>query len=246
MPVDLVMPMAGRGSRFLTNGDRRPKPLIDLEGRPFFWWAVESVRRSMGLGQTVFVVLQEHEREWRISERIRSYYPNAEVVALPDVTKGAAETAAIGLRILDGRGPVAVNDCDHAFVAGDLNATVTELSNGSAGALLTFRADSPAYSYIRLDERDRVTGTVEKQVASPYAIAGCYLFASPKVYLEQFSTYAKECDYEELFISGIYNGLLNDGESVAWNVLTDHFAFGTPKEFETVRLRMVDRIGGWV
>src|SRR4029079_9269418 len=45
--VALVMPMAGRGSRFVRAGRAEPKPLIDVAGRPAFWWAAESVRRAV-------------------------------------------------------------------------------------------------------------------------------------------------------------------------------------------------------
>ena len=73
MKLNLVMPMAGRGSRFAREGILQPKPLVDLAGKPFFWWAVESVRRAVEIEQMVFVVLEEHEREFAISDRIHSF-----------------------------------------------------------------------------------------------------------------------------------------------------------------------------
>src|SRR5687767_5288262 len=109
------MPMAGRGSRFAKEGISVPKPLIDLGGRPFFWWAIESVACALPLKQIVAVVLEEHVAQFGIDAAIRSYYPEASIIALPEVTRGAAETAARGVRGLDSRGPLAINDCDHAF-----------------------------------------------------------------------------------------------------------------------------------
>ena len=43
--LHLVMPMAGRGSRFFENGFVCPKPLIEIHGRPFFYWATQSIAR---------------------------------------------------------------------------------------------------------------------------------------------------------------------------------------------------------
>ena len=58
--LSMVMPMAGRGSRFARRGETAPKPLLELHGRPFFWWATESLRRAVRIEEMVFVVLAEH------------------------------------------------------------------------------------------------------------------------------------------------------------------------------------------
>ena len=73
------------------------------------------------------------------------------------------------------------------------------------------RANSPNYSYVRLDESNQITGTVEKQVVSSFAIAGCYIFRSREVFEHQYGTYTDNCEYPELFLSGIYNQMLQDG-----------------------------------
>jgi len=228
------MPMAGRGSRFSRDGIALPKPLIDLEGRPFFWWATESVRRAAPVEALVYVVLEDHVREHEIDRRIREYYPEAEVIALPDVTAGAAETAYLGLAGVKGAGPIAVNDCDHVFLCTGLPAATAELSAGADGGLMCFRSDSPAYSYIALNERGELTGTVEKQVVSTFAIAGCYLFANPSMFDELYCRYRDLCLYDELFISGLYNLLADDGGRLIKVEADQHCSFGTPEELSRV------------
>lgn len=115
----LVMPMAGQGSRFVRAGRTEPKPLIDIAGRPAFWWAAESVRRAVPVREMVFVVLEEHVRTFAIDQAIRDQYHTARIVTVPGVTKGAAESGAVGVAAVGSEGPIAINDCDHAFVAGD-------------------------------------------------------------------------------------------------------------------------------
>ena len=245
--LDLLMPMAGRGSRFAKVGMLEPKPLLELEGKPFFWWAVESVRRVASVREMVFVVLQEHIEEWRIDERIRAYYPQARIVAIPEVTSGSAETALVAANALtDASVPIAVNDCDHAFVVGRLDAKIDSLVSGEqAGTLMTFRANSPNYSYVELSPQGEVKGTVEKKVVSDFAITGCYLFSSAALYREQYAKYLSACPYDELFVSGIYNEMIREGMKVGYEVLEEHFAFGTPEEYEAVRSRVRERISGW-
>lgn len=237
--------MAGRGSRFAKQGIREPKPLVDLGGRPFFWWAVESVRRVAPIDQMVFVILEEHVADWSLDACITNFYPNAKVVIIPEVTSGSAETAALGVAVLTGSNPLVINDCDHAFVADGLNSAIAGTEEVIAGLLMTFRSASPNYSFIRLSEDGSVAGTVEKQVVSDFAIAGCYVFSTPKLYLEQYATYVLRCPYPELFISGIYNQIIEENLKVEKFVLEEHFAFGTPEEYANVQSRMLSRLADW-
>ena len=232
--VALVMPMAGRGTRFHRAGVDVPKPLVELWGKPLFWWATQSVIRAVEVRELVFVVLAEHIQRYAIDKVIKNVYPSARIVALPDVTTGAAQTAALGVAKLQTGGPVALNDCDHAFRAHDLSSIVEQLQQGAEGALLGFRAHTPAYSYVRFDGNGRVVGTVEKQVVSDFAVAGCYLFADPQRFLNCFETYRKDCPYDELFVSGVYNEILRAGGKVLFHELAAHVPFGTPEEHQRV------------
>jgi dTDP-glucose pyrophosphorylase len=232
--LGLVMPMAGRGSRFARGGQKQPKPLIDVAGRPAFWWATESVRRAGVVREMVYVVLAEHVTAFGIDQIIWSHYPKARVVTIPGVTSGAAESAAIGVAALESQGPVAVNDCDHAFRVVGWRELVTRLIESAAGALLGFRSASPAYSYVELDLHGDVRGTVEKNPVSPFAIAGCYLFADSVTFLEGYARYRAECEYPELYVSGVYNTLLRRGAHILFRELAGHAAFGTPSELARV------------
>ncbi len=230
----LVILAAGRGSRFVKDGHVLPKPLIQLRGRPFFWWATESVRRRVPLRELVFVVLKEHIQDFKIDQVIREHYPNARLVTVDAVTRGAAESAHIALRTIESPGPVAINDCDHAFITEDLPRTVDALNHGTEAAVVSFRSDSPAYSYAQLNAAGQVCATVEKQVVSPHAIAGCYFFASAQRYAERFAHYQAHCPYNELFLSGIFNLIAEQGQIIELIELAQHCSFGTPEELAAI------------
>lgn len=226
----LIMPAAGRGSRFMKLGVSLPKPLIELHGRPFFWWATESVRRTVKLRQMVYVVLQEHIAEFEIDRRIKHYYPDATVVSIPDVTSGAAETANIGMEAITSAGPVAINDCDHAFICDQLPPMVSALQRDVNAALMCFRSVDPAYSYLRLNDTGAIVGTIEKEVVSPFAIAGCYFFNDREQYARLYKSYEKNCEYKELFISGMFNLIAKQNLTIGKLEADCHVSFGTPEE----------------
>jgi len=243
--LTLIMPMAGRGSRFALKGIKEPKPLIEIYDRPFFWWAVESVKRAAKLKEIIFVVLDEHCEQYGIHKRIAEYYSNAKIIRIPDVTSGAAETANIGIAEHIGEGPIAINDSDHVFICPDLTTPLQALSSTSAGALICFHSDSPAYSYIKVGKFGKILGTVEKEVVSPFAIAGCYLFANAATYQSLYSEYQSTCKYKELFISGLFDMLTVKGKKVLKIDIENHCAFGSPEEFEKINNEIFYRYLHW-
>ena len=76
--------MAGRGSRFFEDGFVQPKPLIEIHGAPFFYWAARSIGKNIPLDGITFVVLKEHIRDFGLEARIRAYWPDARIVALDE------------------------------------------------------------------------------------------------------------------------------------------------------------------
>lgn len=242
----MVMPMAGRGSRFSKLGFDLPKPLIPLHGKPFFWWATESLRRQTPLREMVFVVLEEHCRQFQIDQQVHAFYPDARIVAIPEVTAGAAETAMVGLRALQTEGPVAINDCDHAFECQGVESVLERLGSELGGALMCFSSDNPAYSYAEMDAQQRhVVRTAEKQVISPYAIGGCYFIAQPRRFEALYAEYVENCPYQELFMSGVFNLMIEQGSQVGMVKASLHRSFGTPDEMEQMTSDRFAPLLGW-
>lgn len=238
--VDLVMPMAGRGSRFSAAGFAAPKPLLLLDGQPFFWWATESVRRVFSLRSLAFVVLAEHVEAHAIDREILSRYPEAGIVALPDVTSGSLATAVAGCEAVSGEAWLVVNDCDHAFRADGLASALPGFAPDTAGFLCHFRSRAPSYSYALYDDAGRLVRTAEKDPISDLAIAGAYGFRDRATFLRHADAYAADCPYPELFMSGVYNTMVAAGAAVRGGLLDEHLSFGTPREYEDA----VGRIGG--
>ena len=228
----LVMPMAGRGSRFANGGASVPKPLQQLWGRPFYWWAVESARRAFQPVETIFVILREHDEQFALGLRTTDDLRDARFAVIDAVTCGAAETAKIAVEQLDHRGPLVVNDTDHAFAcAPELTASLAEEPRS---ALLTFEADSPSYSYAPFGPGGRVAGTDEKEVVSSDATPGAYVFASPSDFLEAYAGYEGECRYAETFVSGLFDRLIVHQRPVSAHRLEAHLSFGTPEELQAL------------
>ena len=230
--LHLVMPMGGGGTRFENKGFSVPKPLIILQGHPFFYWAVQSIVRYTEVQDITFVVLQEHVNDYAIDVKIHEYYPTACIKVIPHVLDGAVLTCLEGIADIEDDLPVLFNDCDHAFTSSKFYeyCEIGDFS-GIDGALLTFQSDSPTFSYARFDSAGKFIGTIEKEVASSEAICGAYFFGNSAVFRKATEQYLTTCSYKEFFMSGVYNVLYKMGGRVITFPLVDHITFGTPDEY---------------
>lgn len=234
--LHLIMPMGGAGSRFFKNGFVMPKPLIEINGRPFFYWATMSIKRYVDIADLTFVVLQEHIDEFYIDCEIQKWFSEARIEVIPRVLPGAVMTCLEGLRNIHDDQPVLFNDCDHMFCCAAFNDVVNGGNWDFDGALLTFRSDQPQFSYVRYAEDGKtVIGTVEKEVVSGQAICGAYMVRNADIFRRMADQYLEECSYSEYFVSGIYNVMCREKMIIRNYEVDFHVPFGTPAEYKTAQ-----------
>lgn len=231
--LHLIMPMGGAGSRFFKNGFVTPKPLIEINGKPFLYWATRSIAKYTTLCDITFVVLKQHIKEFNIDKTILKYFPDAKIEAVDfeQVKSGPVMTCLAGLKNITDENPVLFNDCDHMFSCETFSRDMNEGDLDCDGALITFNSDQPQFSYVQY-ENGRVCGTVEKKVVSNHAICGAYIVRDAKTFREMAQEYLKNCNYSEFFVSGIYNVMCQKGLSVKNYTVDFHVPFGTPEEYE--------------
>lgn len=226
--------MGGGGTRFL-NSAVMPKPLIDLQGKPFFYWATKSLLFDELTQDVTYVVLQEHIDNYNIDKKILKYFPDAKIIALPHILNGAVLTSIEGVRDICDDLPVIFNDCDHAFTSEQLRAFLQNIDDEVYGAFVTFQSNEPKFSYIRYDEQGNIIGTIEKEVVSSDAICGAYYFKNKTVFEKYAASYLNNCAYKEFFMSGVYNELCRDGKTLAKFDTDVHLSFGTPDEYLEIK-----------
>lgn len=230
--LHLIMPMGGAGSRFFKNGFVTPKPLIEIKGKPFLYWATRSIQKYVDLEDITFVVLKQHIDEFGIDKVILKYFSDAKIesVDFEEVKSGPVMTCLAGLKNIQDDQPILFNDCDHMFACGsfaeDMNAATWDYD----GALLTFESEQPQFSYIQY-ENNKVVGTVEKKVVSNHAICGAYVVRNAQLFREMATEYLQNCNYSEFFVSGIYNVMCQKKLNVQNYTVDFHVPFGTPVEY---------------
>ena len=179
-----------------------------------------------------FVVLQEHVDNFSIDKIIKNFFPEARIIELPKVTEGAVITSMKGIEEINDELPIIFNDCDHLFKSEKFNNFCNlKFDSTIDGILLTFEANEPKYSFVEKDNNGNIIRTVEKKVVSDEAICGCYYFKNKEIFLKTAEKYLINCDYNEYFMSGVYNVMIQDSKNIR-SIKTDfHVPFGVPEEY---------------
>ena len=240
--IHLIMPMAGGGVRFMENGYKQPKPLIEINQKPFFYWATLSILKDINVKDIHFVVLQEHVDKFRIDKEIKKYFPNSIIKVIPKILKGPVLTCLAGIEEINDNLPILFNDCDHMFRAKKFGELLNNGTLEEDGALLTFVSREPQFSYIQYDQEGNFERTIEKKVVSSHAICGAYYFKNKDVFKNACKEYLKKCEYSEYFMSGVYNIMHENNKIIKDYLLDYHVEFGTPKEYEIAKNSKLFRV----
>lgn len=233
--LHLIMPMAGGGTRFKKEGYLLPKPLIEIEGKPFFYWATLSIIKYVEVEDIHFIVLEEHVKKFSIDRVIKKYFENAIIIVIPEILQGPVLTCLEGVKNVKDNLPVLFNDCDHMFKSQIFNKLINEEKVEADGILLTFTSTEPQFSYIYYDENGNFKGTVEKEQVSLDAVCGAYYFKNVDIFRIIAQEYLINCNYSEYFMSGLYNIMYKKGLKVKNYNIDFHVEFGTPKEYEKAK-----------
>ena len=243
--VQLVIPMAGLGSRFSSMGYSIPKPLLPLMGRAM----IEVVVENLMVGQTSSVTLVASEDHRADLENIRQ---GIEIIAsnisgaslrvqyLKRLSQGPADSVRQCLNSLDQGAPMIIANSDQYVVGGIHELYSHLLSNAQESGLLVLEDSDPKWSFAKLDENDLVLEVKEKVPISAFATAGIYGFSSPRAFSEALALMdaAKDRTNGELYVGPTYNYL--DGKTRAFHLGPNQerfFGLGTPDDYELFRSR---------
>lgn len=236
--VNVLIPAAGQGKRFAEAGYQHPKPLIDVDGRPMIDHVLENFR---GVGRPVVIMQQRHVQQYCADTVVKHLAADAEVVTVEGLTEGAACTVLAAESLIDNGSELVLANSDQV-VDVDIQAFVDEMRRHDAdGGILTFRDDSPKWSYARCDAEGRVTEVAEKIVISDQATVGIYYFRRGS----DFVHYARQMMQKdirvnnEFYVCPVFNELIGDDRVVYAHEIApgDMHGLGTPEDLKAYLAR---------
>lgn len=175
--INIVIPMAGAGSRFRVAGYDLPKPFIDIKGRMMIERVLDGVHYPNAHYTLIIQRAFEEENRAQLAALAERYH--VAFISVERLTQGACCTALAAHEVVNNNLPVIFADSDNIFDNTVFQAYVRDCLELRRldGSLLTFPSQEPCYSYAQVDARGIVTTTREKEPISTHAIAGVYMFA---------------------------------------------------------------------
>jgi NDP-sugar pyrophosphorylase family protein len=214
--LQIVIPMAGRGSRFAQAGFTKPKPLIPLGGRPMIQWVIDNIRPQRP-HRFIFICLAEHLENYpAVPAELRRLCPGCDIVPVHAVTEGAACTVLLAKKLIDSSDPLMIANSDQ-IVELDID---DYLASGEppevSGVIMTFWSDHPKWSYCRMRPDGTVSEVVEKQVVSNEATVGIYNFRAGRDFVRAAEAMiaANLRVNNEFYVAPTYNQLIEEGAKI--------------------------------
>ncbi len=239
--MQIIIPMAGRGSRFLRAGYQQIKPLIVVEGRPI-------IEHIVGLfpeeSDFLFICAEDHLQKTNLKEVLKRIAPVGTIISIPPHKLGPVHTVLAAARSIKKASPAIVSYCDYS-VKWDYRDFTRQMNiSGCAAGVPSYRGFHPhslgpnLYAYMRVDGT-KVLEIREKQAfttnrMNEFASAGLYYFSSGK----NLCRYFEQAIIETLTTNGEYyaslplNLLIRDGLPVQAYEVPYFLQWGTPEDLE--------------
>jgi dTDP-glucose pyrophosphorylase len=216
--MNIVIPMAGRGSRFAVEGYADPKPLIRIRDAAMIEVVIENLRPSAP-HRFVFLCLQEHLARYPLEAMLRSHAPDAVIIPIAGVTQGAACTVLLAKEHIDTEYPLMIANADQ-WVDCPIDDYLSVMDARDAdGLIMTMTATDPKWSFIRWEEPWWVREVVEKKVISHEATVGIYNFRRGRDFVAAAERMI-EADLRvngEFYVAPAYNELIAAGKKITFH-----------------------------
>ena len=227
--LNVLIPMAGAGSRFQQAGYTFPKPLIDVKGKPMIQVVVENLNIDANY---IYVVQKSHREKYNLDTLLNLITPNCKIVEVDGLTDGAACTALLAKEHINNEHPLFFANSDQ-FVEWDSTEFMYKMNEtNSDGGIVSFRATHPKWSFAKVDENGFVTEVAEKNPISDIATVGYYYWKNGS----DFVKYAEEMIEKdirvnnEFYVCPVFNQAIEDSKQIRTFDIPKMWGLGTPED----------------
>ena len=227
--LNVLIPMAGAGSRFEKAGYTFPKPLIDVKNKPMIQVVVENLNIKANY---IYIVQKSHREKYNLDALLNLITPNCKIVEVDGLTEGAACTALMAKEFINSNQPLFFANSDQ-FVEWDSNEFMYKMQETDAdGGIVTFNATHPKWSFAKVDEQGLVTEVAEKNPISDIATVGYYYWKHGS----DFVKYAEQMIKKnirvnnEFYVCPVFNQAIKAGLQIRTFNTEGMWGLGTPED----------------
>ena len=227
--MNVLIPMAGLGSRFEQAGYTFPKPLIEVNGKPMIQFVVENLNVEANY---IFLVQKEHYEKYSLQYLLNLIAPGCTIVQIDGITEGAACSTLLAKAFINNDAPLLIANSDQ-YVEWNSNECLYAFSaDGIDAGIVTFEATHPKWSYAKVGEDGFVSEVAEKKPISNEATVGIYYWKKGSDYVK----YAEQMidknirTNNEFYVCPVFNEAIEDGKKVRVKRVNRMWGIGTPED----------------
>ena len=229
--LNVLIPMAGAGSRFENAGYTFPKPLIDVNGEPMIKVIVENLNIDANF---IYIVQRNHREKYNLDTLLNLITPNCQIVEVDGVTQGAAVTTLLAKSLINNEQPLLISNSDQ-YVEWNSNEFLYKVYETKLdAAILTFKSTHPKWSFVKCDEFGYVTEVAEKKPISDKATVGIYYWSKGSDYVRYAERMISKNirTNNEFYVCPVFNQAIEDKKRIKTYDVEKMFGLGTPEDLK--------------
>ena len=227
--LNVLIPMAGAGSRFEKAGYTFPKPLIEVNGKPMIQVVVENLNMDANF---IYVVQKTHREKYNMDGLLNLLTPKCTIIQVDGVTEGAACTTLLAKEFINNDNPLFFANSDQ-YIEWNSNEFMYKMNETDCdGGIVTFTSTHPKWSFAKVDESGLVTEVAEKNPISNIATVGFYLWKHGSDYVR----YAEQMIEKnirfnnEFYVCPVFNEAIKDGKKIRVFHVEEMWGLGIPED----------------
>lgn len=229
--LNVLIPMAGAGSRFEKAGYDLPKPLIEINKKSMIQIVVENLNIDANY---TYVVQKSHREKFNLDNVLNKITPGCNIVETDGVTEGAACTALLAKKIIDNENPLFFANSDQ-YVEWNSNEFLYKMQETQVdGGIVTFKAFHPKWSFVKINKEGFVVEVAEKKPISDIATVGYYYWKRGRDFVE----FAEEMINKnirvnnEFYVCPVFNQAIEKNKKIITYEAKQMWGLGTPEDLE--------------
>jgi len=229
--MNVIIPMAGAGSRFQEAGYTFPKPLIDVNGMPMIQVVVDNLNIEANY---IYIIQKSHREKYNLNTLLNLITPNCKIIEVDSITEGAACTALLAKDYINNDNPLFFANSDQ-YVEWNSNDFMYKMNETNVdGGVVTFKSTHPKWSFVIVNDEGFITEVAEKNPISDNATVGFYYWKKGSDFVK-YSEQMIEKNIRvnnEFYVCPVFNEAIKDNKQIKVYEVDNMWGLGTPEDLK--------------
>jgi hypothetical protein len=247
--MNILIPMAGEGLRFVNQGYKIHKPIIPTtnhrtgQKNPMVVCATLDLPEINNPNTKIIYIDRDFHRQNGIENEIKNFFPNANFITTNQLTQGQASSCLLAIDLINNSEELLISGCDNGIIYDQIKFNQTK--QDCDVIVFTFTKNQVvtqnpnAYGWAEIDEFNQVKSVSVKKPISEnpiedHAIVSTFWFKTGMSFVKNAQEMIDQNDRinNEFYVDQVIKYCLINKLKVKAFSVDKYLCFGTPKDYE--------------